>query len=116
MRKVVMLVLSLFVIAFFATVVHAQTQSAPAGQKLFVDNKCNTCHSVTSAQIEKKMAAAKGTDLSNAGATHDAAWFTKWLNKEVDLEGKKHPASVKLPDADLKTLVDWLATLKTKTK
>lgn len=111
MKKAVMLVVCLFVLAFLATAASAQDE--PAGKKLFVDNKCNMCHSITSASVEKKMASAKGPDLSNAGGDHDAAWITKWLNKEVDLEGKKHPATVKMADADFKTLVDWLASLKT---
>lgn len=111
MRKAVMLVLGLCVLSFLATAAFAQEE--PAGKKLFVDNKCNMCHSITSASVDKKMASAKGPDLSNLGADHDAAWITKWLNKEVDLEGKKHPATVKMADADMKTMVDYLASLKT---
>jgi len=112
MKTTVMLVLGMFLLIFLAAAAHAQNE--PAGQKLFMDNKCNMCHSVTSAKIDKKMATSKGADLSNVGATHDAAWLTKWLNKEVDLEGKKHSATAKLSEADMKTLTDWLATLKTK--
>ena len=114
MKKAVMLFLGLFVVAFLASAAYAQEE--PAGKKLFMDNKCNMCHSITSQTVEKKMAASKAPDLSNVGSTRDAAWITKWLNKEVDIEGKKHPATVKLADADTKTLTDWLATLKTAAK
>lgn len=111
MKNAVILVLGLFVIGFLATAAFAQEE--PAGKKLFLDNKCNMCHSVESASIEKKSPSAKGPDLSNAGAK-DAAWIAKWMGKEVDVDGKKHPVATKLSDPDLKTLVDWLATLKKK--
>jgi cytochrome c len=83
-----------------------------AAQKLFVDKKCSTCHSVESAKIEKKMASSKAPDLSDIGSTQNAEWISKWLKKEVDLSGKKHPASWSGTPEELKTLSDWLGSLK----
>ena len=103
-------------LASFAPIARGDDASMPAGQKLFMDKKCNTCHSIDSLKVEKKMASSKAPDLSNVGAKHDAEWITKWLNKEVDLEGKKHPATWSGTPEDQKTLVDWVATLKTETK
>ncbi len=91
-------------------------QTSDAGKKVFTDNKCNMCHSVESQGVTKTMASSKAPDLSNAGATHDAAWFTKYLKKETDLDGKKHVKPFTGKDEDLKALVDWLATLKKAAK
>ena len=95
----------------FASVAAADDAAA---QKLFVDKKCNTCHSIESAKIEKKMASSKAPDLSDVGSTRNAEWISKWLKKEVDLEGKKHPSTWSGTPEELKTLSDWLGSLKKK--
>ena len=82
------------------------------GKKLFVDSKCNSCHSVDAQGIAKNMAGSKAPDLSKVGANHDAAWFSKYLNKETDVEGKKHVKQWTGSKEDLETLSKWLATLK----
>ena len=96
-----------------ASMAIAADTAVPAGQKLFMDKKCNTCHSIDSLKITKKLASSKAADLSNVGATRTAEWIAKWLNKEVDLEGKKHSAPFKGTPEEVKTLSEWLATLKT---
>jgi cytochrome c peroxidase len=85
-----------------------------ANVKLFEDKKCNTCHSIDSQKVTKKMASSKAPDLSDVGSTRNAEWITKWLNKEVDLNGKKHPATWSGTAEEEKTLSDWLASLKKK--
>lgn len=113
-RTVVLLGTAIVVFAFlvaFAPIAKGD-DAAPSGAKLFVDKKCNTCHAIESQKIEKKMASSKAPDLSNVGATQNAEWITKWLNKEVDLEGKKHPATWSGKPEEQKALADWLATLK----
>jgi mono/diheme cytochrome c family protein len=110
-------VLAGIAILLFAFLVSFSTLAAAddaAGQKLFLDKKCNTCHSVDSAKIEKKMASSKAPDLSDIGSTKDAAWITKWLNKEVELNGKKHMPTWSGTADEQKTLVDWVASLKKK--
>jgi mono/diheme cytochrome c family protein len=92
----------------------ASAQDVPAGQKLFMDNNCNNCHSVDALTIAKKMASSKAADLSTIGSTRDAEWLTKYISKEADIEGKKHMATFKGKPEDLKVLVDWLASLKKK--
>jgi len=82
------------------------------GKKLFVDNKCNSCHSVDSQGIAKTMASSKAPDLSKVGADHDAAWFSKYLMKEEAADGKKHVKAWAGSKEDLETLSKWLATLK----
>jgi len=92
----------------------AAAQGAPDGKTLFVENKCNMCHSIDSQGIEKKLKSGKGKDLSTVGTDRDPAWLQKWLKKEIDLDGKKHEKSFKGTDAELDTLIKWLGTLKKK--
>ena len=107
----VMILASIFVVS---SVQVASSQEA-AGKQLFLDKKCNMCHSVESQAIAKKGAASaekKVPDLSNIGGEHNAEWIGKFLKKEVDLEGKKHQKAWTGTDDEFKKLVDWLATLK----
>jgi len=114
-RTVVFLGTAILVFAFLVAIapIAKAADAAPDGAKLFVDKKCNSCHSIDSQKITKKLASSKAPDLSNIGATQNAEWLTKWLNKEVDLDGKKHPAVWSGKPEEQKALVDWLATLKT---
>ncbi len=100
----------------------------PAGQKIFLDNKCTQCHAIDALKISKAKAdkdeeeeeASEGgkkvdpPDLSDAGKNkdHDAAWFSKWLMKEEKVEGRKHKKKFKGSPEELKTVSEWLTTLK----
>lgn len=86
----------------------------PAGKKIFVDQKCNMCHTVKSVGIESKKSDA--SDLSNVGAEMKSEDMIKYLKKEMKLNGKDHKTAFKGSDEDLKKLVDWLSTLKTESK
>ena len=111
MKKIVAGI-AILLFAFLISFSSVAAADDAAAQKLFVDKKCNTCHSVESAKIVKKMASSKAPDLSDIGSTQNAEWISKWLKKEVDLEGKKHPSTWSGTPEDLKTLSDWLASLK----
>jgi len=113
MKKVLAGIAILFV-AFLVSFSSVALADDAAAQKLFVDKKCNTCHSIESAKIEKKMASSKAPDLSDVGSTRNAEWITKWLNKEVELNGKKHMPTWSGTPEEQKTLADWLASLKKK--
>jgi cytochrome c551/c552 len=102
-------ILVLFLVGFCARVALADDDP---GKKIFLDNKCNACHSVDSQNIKKTMESSKAPDLSNVGAEKTEEWITKWLKKEVDIDGKKHPKTWSGTDDDLTTLVKWLGTLK----
>lgn len=80
------------------------------GKKVFVDNKCNMCHTVTSAGIESKKSDA--VDLSTVGKDRTVEFLTKYLKKEAKLNDKDHKSSFKGTDEDLAKLVEWLSTLK----
>lgn len=100
-------------ITFCAVVVlalSAVTVGAGDGKTLFMDNKCNTCHSVSKAGIEAKVksGAMAGGDLSANAAELDAEWAVKFLKKEAQKEGADHKKPFKGSDEDLKAIVAWL--------
>ena len=108
----------------------AAAGKAPGGKELFISYKCTSCHSIATEKIEKKKAepaegaapsaeasaAAKTSDLSGVGVKKDAAWISKYLNKEEKLEEKLHKTKFKGTPEELTALSSWLATLKTPAK
>jgi len=100
-----------------------------SGKDLFVEKKCNKCHSIDAEKIAKKEEPGeaeeegeeaggkeekKPPDLSGVGKKHDADWITGWLQKKIKTDkGKKHKGKFKGTDEELKTLVTWLSGLKT---
>jgi len=115
MKQTVGFTLTVLVVAVLLATMYSSVGSAaaaPDGKAIFMAQKCNMCHSVPPAGIEAttKAAAMKGPDLVNVKL--DAAAITKFLHKETDMNGKKHPKDVKLPDGDMKALVDWVLAQK----
>ena len=99
----------------------AKVEAVPAGQTVFVENKCQMCHTVYSAGIgeppaeeEKKDAEedAGPPDLSLTGAGRTAEWMGLFLLKKATLNEKTHMKRFKGSDEELAPLVDWLMTLK----
>lgn len=103
------------------------------GKDLFLAAKCNTCHSVTAAGIDKKKPteaeaaeAAKAEkadkdekkppDLSSVGLDKKADWIAKFLTKKETLDGEKHKKLYKGTDEELKTLSAWLESQKAPKK
>jgi cytochrome c5 len=98
------------IVALYGFAFTIADQSSDDGKKVFIDNKCNMCHTVTSAGIESKKSDA--TDLSKVGKDRTVEFLTKYLKKETKLNDKDHKASYKGTDEDLTKLVQWLSTLK----
>jgi mono/diheme cytochrome c family protein len=107
---------SLSVVTFIIVVAlapYASSQEAePAGKKIFLDQKCNVCHSIDSMSITKKTATSKAPDLSDLGSTQSAEWIAKFITKEEKLNNKAHPKPWTGKKEDLTTLSTWLASLK----
>jgi cytochrome c2 len=89
----------------------ANNSDGDGGKKIFIDNKCNMCHTVKSQDIMSKKSDA--VDLSNVGTDKTVDFLNKYLKKEAKLNDKDHKSSFKGTDEELKVLVDWLLTLKT---
>lgn len=80
------------------------------GQKVFVDQKCGSCHTVTAADLTSKN--KKATDLSSVGKEYKADFLEKYLAKKEKIDGKEHKAAFKGSDKELKDLAKWLESLK----
>jgi hypothetical protein len=107
-------------------------KKAPDGKDLFLAAKCNTCHSVTAAGIEKKKPTdeeaaqaakekpdpneKKPPDLSSLGLDKKADWIAKFITKKETLDGEKHKKLYKGADDELKTLSTWLGDQKAPKK
>jgi cytochrome c553 len=91
-------------------------QDTPAatkdGKTVFTEQKCITCHAIAAEKIETT-SKKKNPDLSGIGATYNAEFLKKYLNKEEKINDKAHPMKFKGEAADLDLLAAWLETLKT---
>ena len=99
----------------------ATPDATPAGQQVFVAQKCQMCHTVYSVGIgeppaedakEEEEAAAGPPDLSLAGTGRTAEWLSLFLQKKEALNEKKHMMTFKGADEELAALTNWLLTLK----
>lgn len=108
--KKVKAIIAIAVVAFlFTSIITAQS----TGKEIFLNTKCNTCHAIKSQDITSKQA-DKYPDLSNFGnAGYSNEDVIKYLNRELDIKGKKHPVKFKGGEEELTELVTWLLTLKT---
>ncbi|MEZ5332279.1 MAG: hypothetical protein R2991_09570 [Thermoanaerobaculia bacterium] len=94
----------------FAFAVRAQ--DAADGQTLFVETyKCNTCHSVQSAEIAVKSEKMFSTDLGGF-TTDDPAALGRYLRKEEQRDGADHKKGFTGTDEELATILEWLAGLE----
>ena len=87
------------------------------GQVEFLEQKCETCHSISSHDIRHtgKIKKLIGPDLAGVGDRHEAAWMIAYIKREqVGESGKKHTKPFKGSDEELQAIVDWLASLKTE--
>lgn len=136
MKKAWITAIGLAVAVAYCGTARAEEAKEPAGKTLFLSQSCNTCHSISAAGIEKKVAKTeaaatekkeaapagdkvaaapshKPPDLSSVGLEQKPEWMAKFLKKEVMAkDGKKHMKLWKGTDADLATLTAWLGEQK----
>lgn len=105
------------------TAEEAKKSAALDGKALFLDQKCESCHSVTALKIEKKASATPASkdakvppDLSAIGTKAKPEFLMNYLKKIADLNGAKHMKKFRGNDDSLKVLVDWLMSLKATEK
>jgi len=77
------------------------------GKQIFLDQKCNMCHSVSSAGITPT-SKIKAPDLAGLASKEDPAFLTKFLKKAADKNGKKHIKPFTGTDEELAAVVAWL--------
>jgi mono/diheme cytochrome c family protein len=87
----------------------AQAAKVPDGKQIFLAQKCNLCHSVSTAGIAAttKSDKMKGPDLVGE-AKRDAKLLNGYLRKTADLNGKKHAKQFTGSDEELGALIAWL--------
>lgn len=104
-----------------AVVLLAALYSGPAagqakldGKAIFLAQKCNMCHGVSTAGIEAttKSEKMKGPDLVNV--KHDAKVLGDYLRKKADLNGKKHTKAFTGSDEEIGAMVAWIQAQKKK--
>ena len=85
--------------------------AAPAlaadGKAVFVDKKCNKCHTVSSASIEKT-SKLKAPDLTTEAISGDAKVLKAYLKKAETIHGKKHSTAFTGTDEELDSVVAWI--------
>jgi cytochrome c553 len=101
------------IVALFGFAFSFSQEQTPDGEQIFLDNKCNKCHSVTSMDITSKKNDA--VDLSDAGSAGDVEFLKSFLLKEADIDDTSHKIKFKGSEEELNTLAEWLASLKTET-
>jgi len=79
------------------------------GKEIFLAQKCNLCHAVSSAGIEATTTneKLKGPDLSTVDLG-DGAWLAAYLKQEENHDGKKHKKKFSGSDEELEALIAWL--------
>lgn len=102
------------IVALFAFAFSFSQDQKLDGKQVFIDNKCNNCHTVVSMEITSKKDNA--VDLSDAGSIGNAELIKSFLLKESQINDKEHKMKFKGNDEELKALVEWLLTLKTESK
>lgn len=105
-----------FASSLLAVATQARAQTAGKvldGKQIFMAQKCDACHTVSSADI-KPTGKIKAPDLTGLATQREANWLVKFLRKEVDNKGKKHLKPFTGSDEELGALVAWLQDQKKK--
>ena len=85
-----------------------------AGQKAFLKEKCDRCHSVSSLGIEARDKEEEAPDMSNASASLPSAeWAKDWVLRKETKDGKKHQKPYQGSKKNLDKISKWLMTLET---
>ncbi|HSS51066.1 MAG TPA: cytochrome c [Thermoanaerobaculia bacterium] len=114
MKQTIGFTLSVLVTVLLLAILYSGPASgaAPDGKALFLAQKCNTCHNVPAAGIERTTKSEKmaGPDLVNIKV--DAATLAKVLKRQADVDGKKHPKEFKGSDEELNAVITWILAQK----
>ena len=115
MKRTIGFTLSILLTVFLLAVLYSGPAAGQAkldGKAIFLAQKCNMCHSIPTAGIEKttKSATMAGPDLVNVKM--DAGTMTKYLRKQADKGGKKHVKAFTGSDEELGALIAWIQAQK----
>lgn len=111
MKNVISYLMFVFAVVFLFGLAYSYNVG-DEGKQLFIDQKCNMCHTVEVVNIESRKKDA--TDLSIIGDNYDADLLAKYLLKEEKIDDEIHKSVWKGTDDDLKKISEWLASLKSQ--
>ena len=91
----------------------AQSAKVLDGKQIFLAQKCNLCHSVSTAGIEAttKSEKMKGPDLVGE-SKREAKLLNGYLRKSADINGKKHMKQFTGSDEEIGAMIAWLQAQK----
>jgi mono/diheme cytochrome c family protein len=116
MKQTIGFTLSVLVAIFLLAALYSGPAAGQAGKldgkALFLAQKCNMCHSVPTAGIERTMKSEKMAGPDIVDLKPDAATLTKFLRKEAEINGKKHSKAFTGSDEELAALVAWMQAQK----
>jgi mono/diheme cytochrome c family protein len=118
MKQTIGLTLSIVLAVVLLAILSSGPVSAPAaaqvtkldGKAIFLAQKCNLCHSISTAGIEAttKSEKMKGPDLAGAAVKIDAKLLSGFLKKTAEINDKKHIKMFTGSDEELGALIAWL--------
>jgi mono/diheme cytochrome c family protein len=117
MKQTIGFTLSIVVTVVMLAILYSGPGAAPAaaqaakvldGKQIFLAQKCNVCHAVSSAAITATMKSTKAPDLAGVASKVDAKVLNGYLRKTADLNGKKHAKAFMGSDEELGALIAWL--------
>lgn len=82
-----------------------------SGSIIFIEAKCNKCHSINSQAIECTSTKTFACDLSKVGDSINVEIIKDYLKKKVKLNSKKHPVAFNGKATDFDILCNWLQNL-----
>jgi cytochrome c553 len=101
-----------FAIVLLSSFAHSTNLEGEEGKKLFIEKKCNLCHSVEVTGIESKM--KDGVDLSKVGDKYDAEFLAKYLTKKETINDEEHKIILKGTEEEINAITEWLSSLKSE--
>ena len=114
MKKMAILMTALVVTLFLlALTFPGSAYGQVNGQEVFMAQKCNLCHTVSSADIEAKMSGKMaGPDLTGVTDRHEAEVIVDYLRGDAELNGAEHKKKFTGSDEELGALIEWLRSQK----
>jgi mono/diheme cytochrome c family protein len=118
MKQTLGFTLSIVVTVVMLAILYSGPGAAPAaaqaakvldGKQIFLAQKCNLCHSVSTAGIEAttKSEKMKGPDLVGE-SKREAKLLNGYLRKTADINSKKHAKQFTGSDEEIGALIAWL--------
>lgn len=115
MKRTVGFTLSVFLTVVLFAILYSGPAAGQAkldGKAIFLAQKCNMCHNVPPAGIERTTKSEKMAGPDIVDIKTDAATLGKILRKQADVNGKKHPKAFTGSDEELGALVAWIQAQK----